>query len=382
MLAPFAACGGEDRPPPFVIPGTGGGSGGSSLIDAGFNDGPPSPDAELCGNLVIPVIVERPNLYFVIDRSGSMEDGIPGSKLDKYQSARLAIRDVLQVIGHRVNYGAAVYPFAGGTIEGCNAGGQVFPTVAGDPGTYAKAGKLGPTLTALLNTLAQLGPWGGTPTSATLTALAPTLKALPGKTFVVLATDGGPNCNANTSCTAGQCIPNIEGLSLNGVDCTPSFNCCDSTKVPGGQLNCLDASVSELAVLDLAQAGIATYVVGMPGSEAYAAVLDKLALAGGTARPAPPLYYQVADASALSSSLQEIGVQVAISCTVDLDTEPPDPKLVNVYFDTTLVPSSDVDGWKWTGPTQLELVGPACDTLKSGDVIQVQVVAGCPTEVR
>lgn len=61
---------------------------------------------------------------------------------------------------------------------------------------------------------------------------------------------------------------------------------------------------------------------------------------------------------------------------------PPDKSLVNVYLDTTLVQLDPVDGWSWVDDTTVELAGEACEKLKSGDVLQVQVVAGCPTSVK
>jgi hypothetical protein len=377
------SCGGDSRPALFQGSEDSGtaGTGGTPLIDAALLDGPPPADVELCGNQLIPVAIDRPNLYFVLDRSGSMAE-LQSGNLNKYQSARVAIADVLRSVGHRVRYGAAVFPGSGGPIPGCGTGAEVFPTQLGDPSSYAAQQKDGPVLVALLNTLAKLSPNGGTPTSSTLGALAPTLTALQGKTYVVLATDGAPNCNLDASCTASECMLNIEGLTVNGVACDSTVNCCAPGFNGGGPLNCVDGQVTEAAVKNLADKGIPTYVVGMPGSEVYSSLLDRLAVAGLTARATTPAYYAVSDATELSIALKEIGVSVAISCDIELDFEPEDEKLVNVYFDKKVLPQGDADGWKWTGPTSIEIVGPACDKLKSGDVFEVQVVGGCPTTVR
>ncbi|MCA9594741.1 MAG: VWA domain-containing protein [Myxococcales bacterium] len=375
-IAIAAACSSQRRPPPFQAVEPDSGTGGTlPTIDAS-GDGPP-----LCGNTIVPVIIERPNLYFILDRSGSMAEKLPGSAYDKYENARIALGSVMRAIGHRVNVGAALFP---GTDSGngCGVGKQVFPTQQGDPPSYLQQGKDGPVLTALLATLASFAPKGGTPTTDTIKALTPTLTALPGDTNVVLATDGGPNCNLVTSCTADACIPNIEGASIGGVACTPSFNCCDESFIQGAGLNCLDGLAAVAAVTVLANAGIKTYVVGMPGSTPYASVLDALAVAGLTDRPTSPKYYPVTDSDNLTQTLKAIGVKIAVSCTVELGEAPPDPDLVNVYFDTKVVPQSDVDGWVWTDDTTIDIVGPACDELKSGDVVQVQVAAGCPTEIR
>jgi len=55
------------------------------------------------------------------------------------------------------------------------------------------------------------------------------------------------------------------------------LNCCDPKQV--GELGtgqCVDADATEQAVAAYESAGIDTYVVGMPGSEAYGDVLGRL----------------------------------------------------------------------------------------------------------
>lgn len=371
----------DNRAAPFKRPDGGVSTGGGGTVDAGLSDAPPAPDASgLCGNLIVPVLSDLPNLYFVVDRSGSMSEPLAGTSHTKYQNARIAIGNVLRAIGHRVRYGAAVFPeWGAASSDGCAAGKEVFPTQQGDPPTYAAAGQDGPILQAMLGALF-IQPLGGTPTSSTLEALHPGLVALEGETFVVLATDGAPNCNDAATCTAEECMLNVEGGSVNDQKCDASLNCCAPNL--GGPTWCVDRPASVKAIADLYAAGIPTYVIGMPGSETYTNVLDEMAVNGGTARPTSPKYYPVTDSATLTASLKEIGVKVAISCDVPLDGAPPDPSLVNVYLDSSLVQLDPLDGWVWTTDTSIQLRGAACDKLMSGDVLQVQVVAGCPTSVK
>lgn len=386
-LGALHACSDDSHGKPFGGVGGGAGFGGGGTggsLDVSIPDGPPSPDAPgLCGNTVIPVITERPNVYFVVDRSGSMGEPLAGSNFNKYVNARIAIGKVLRAIGHRLRYGAAVFPLPGPSQQGCNEGGQVFPTQDGDPASYSAQGLNGPTLKKLLSVLAGYDPNGGTPTSPTLVALSPTLTALPGKTIVVLATDGAPNCNGSASCGPEDCMANIEGAYLDPTTpCKAPINCCDPQLVPFGPELCVDRVATVEAVKKLFDAGIETYVIGMPGAEVYTKVLDEVATAGGTAKGTPPLYYPVLDEEQLTAAIKEIGIKVSISCSVDLGTAPPDKSLVNVYLDTSLVQLDPLDGWDWTSETTVELHGAACEKLKSGDVLQVQVVAGCPTSVK
>ena len=376
------SCSSHEHPPSFAVAqagGTGalatGGSGG-----AGLNVGNASPDGDLCGNQQIPAISDPPNLYFVVDRSGSMSDRLPGSAFTKYENARIAISVMLRAVGHRVRYAAGVYP-ALLNQDGCAPGMPIFPISAGDSPKYAAMGENGPVLSELLNRLGNTPPsGGGTPTAATLRELEPTILGLDGKkTYVVLMTDGAPNCNLGLRCNVDACIPNIEHLFVSGMACDDTFNCC-SPQVGAG--DCVDADASEAAVLDYQEAGVDTFVVGMPGSEAYHSMLNRLAVAGNTARPGNTAYYAVSDTDQLDLALRSIGAQVAISCDLPLSETPENPNLVNVYFDDHVVPKSDDDGWRYSGQDSIEFVGSACDTLSAGDVLNVQVLSGCPTVVR
>ncbi|HWZ89399.1 MAG TPA: vWA domain-containing protein [Polyangiaceae bacterium] len=376
-------CGQREHAPSFVLaPSAQGGSGGTSdgglrIVEAGL-------DANLCGDQEIPAITDPPNLYFVVDRSGSMGDPLPGSAYSKYENARIAISVMLRAVGHRVKYGASVFP-AFANPDGCAVGMQVFPTEAGDPPTYAASGKNGPVLQDLLDRLGSTVPSGGTPTAATLKALESTIFGLAGKkTYVVLMTDGAPNCNSALTCDLDQCIPNIEHDSIGTTSCEAPLNCCDPRQVGEAGIGyCVDADATAAAVADYESAGIDTYVVGMPGSEQYSALLSRLAVAGHTARAGTTPYYAVSDTNELSDALKAIGAHVAITCDLPLAAAPANAGYVNVYFDGQAVPFDASDGWQWTNDEDsIQFVGAACDTLSSGNVLNVQVLEGCKTVVR
>ena len=373
------------HPHPGAFEPSQGGSTGSAGSEGlgGFAVGDAGLDAALCGNQQIPAISDPPNLYFVVDHSGSMDDNLPGSPYSKYENARVAISVMLRAIGHRVRYGAAIYPALFGG-DGCVAGTQLYATTEGDPPSYAAKGDLGPHLKDLLLRLGSYPPSGGTPTAETLRALEPTILGLKGKkTYVVLMTDGAPNCNLALKCGTDQCIPNIEHESFGSTPCDDSFNCCDSKKVGDvGFGYCVDADDTESAVAEYEKAGVDTFVVGMPGSEAYREVLGRAATAGNTARPGDTPYYAVSDTSQLTLALRSIGAQVAISCELPLYEAPESPELVNVYFDDQVVPNDDKDGWHYIDEKSIEFQGDACAKLSSGDVLNVQVLSGCPTVVR
>jgi hypothetical protein len=368
----LVACGNGSMPP--VLGGTSGD--GGSVSDSGpslVGDASPiikncgvGPDGGVCACADEPLAVDPPTLYFVLDRSGSMLE------LNKWSTVRNVIESIVIQLGARAAFGAAVFPDP--RTDGCSVGVQIFAPTVGD----AVNAVPGPVDTALIYTLGHIGASGGTPTAATLQSLLPGLKGNRGKTYVILATDGGPNCNANASCSAAMCTLNIEGD--NG--CTPTgTDCCTPQAMPGSpQLACLDAQPTIDAVTALAAAGVPVYVVGVPGSEPYAQLLDSLATAGGRPRTSEPLYYAVstADEQALFAAMSQIAAQITGSCTLTLDKAPPDPSLVNVFLNGNAIPQSGPNGWTLSGKT-VTILGTSCQAILNGEVLDVRVVAGCPT---
>jgi hypothetical protein len=348
---------------------------------------PPRPTASPCGAATLALEFQRPNLYFAIDASGSMQEDIPPGDSaaylnttppkDRYHALALAIEELLKRVGHRANYGATVFPSSEGT---CDAGDKVFGLRQGDTVSFALSGEVGPVLSRLMSRIRQRTPFGGTPVALALDGLVETLSEAPGQSFVFLLTDGGPNCNEDLFCAIDSCIPNIENASIDGVECADGLNCCDETVFGPG--NCLDATGSLAAVRRLAAAGVKTFVIGMPGTDAYAAVLDGLAEAGGAARLESPLYYRARDAAELIAAVSAVGREVTLGCAVQLFEPPPDPTLVNVYFDDTLIAFDPLDGWTWADDRTVQLVGEACRLLQTGEVLQADIIAGCPVVIR
>jgi hypothetical protein len=356
--------------------GTGGEDAGLMLGDT--TEIPSGP----CGEQSIPAITNPPNISFIIDHSASMGDELADSGLSKYENARVALSHVLKAVGHRINYGATVFPGLA-DVTGCEAGDELMKVAPGDPPSYALAGTSGPRLKDLLKRLSIASVDGGTPAAPTLSKSLTALQALEGETYVVLITDGAPNCNADLFCTAQGCIPNIEGLSAGGLDCRTGVNCCEPTgQFPDANLSCIDAQATLDAVQALSDAGISTFVVGMPGSEPYERLLSSMAEIGGTARAGDLKYYSVSDIAALEESLKAIAASISISCDLPLDYEPPDPDFVNVYFDGVLVEYDPEAGWEWTKDGHVAIRGASCDELSAGDVLEVQILAGCKTVVK
>jgi hypothetical protein len=313
-----------------------------------------------CAGTAVPLDTNAPNLYFVLDGSTSMQEDA------KWTNVRSAVATVITQLGARAAYGAAVFPTQG--FDACTTGSEVMPVQAGDSQGVTAGVFLAAT---------SLTPQGGTPTAATLEALLPELSAFPQLTFAILATDGGPNCDAALSCGVEDCTSNMDGAP--GCPVAGPPNCCDPTTGAGG-LACLDGAATTQAVSALRAAGVETFVMGIPGSAPYADVLDQLAIAGGGARATEPYYYQVdtADTGALGMALAQIAAQATASCTFTLGSAPTDPGELNVYVDGAVVPRDGANGWLLEG-TKLTLEGSTCNAIETGTALSVTVEAGCPT---
>lgn len=363
-----AACGSEDRPPlaggSFGPPASGGGSSGDGGGGFGGGGGTKPPgcgvlaDGGVCDCVDVALFADAPNIYFVLDHSGSMNaDG-------KWSSVRVTLGRLMRGIGPRANFGAAMYPDG----SGCGTGTEVMSVRPGDPPSSTVDGPA----TLHLLTVTNRPPQGGTPTAATLRAVLGRVRSLPGKTFVILATDGGPNCNAAAGCDNTMCIPNIENVG----GCSPSgANCC--APPVGSPEGCLDGDPSVAAVAALKGAGVPVYVIGVPGSLPYASVLNRMAAAGGTGT-----YFAVDSASeaTLLSALRKVAAKIVATCTFQLNKPPEDENGVNVYLDDVVLPREPTNGWALSGQS-VTLKGEACRRVLDGEVLDVRIIAGCPTVI-
>jgi hypothetical protein len=256
--------------------------------------------------------------------------------------------------------------------QACSAPREVLKLTPGDPpGTQD-----GPTTKKLL-TATQSPPSGGTPTAQALRDVLQSLRTATGKTFVILATDGGPNCSATASCTAELCQPNIESAP----NCPPAGpSCCEPPN--GFPESCLDSAATDSAVAALSSAGIPVYVIGLPGTSTptYAKLLDRLATTGGTALPTSPKYYKVdtSNESVLLAALKKIAAKIIATCEFTLKEAPAQANLVNVYLDEVVLPQDPTNGGKIEG-AKVTLLGESCTKVLSGDILDVRIIAGCPT---
>jgi hypothetical protein len=333
-----------------------------------------------CGGTRVEATPAPVNVLLVIDKSGSMTDRPEGFLVDKWSAMKEALDAAVSSAPPSVRFGLLLYPESIVHTIPLDCDGDVCCAVP-ESGDAVLVGVAPGSANAIGNALVGASPGGGTPTAA---ALARALeyftvgdgRDLDGERYVLLATDGGPNCNAALSCDAGACTPNLDGVA----QCAGA-NCCE-----GAGEFCLDDAGVTGQIDALRDAGIATFVVGIPGTEGYAGYLDAFARAGGVPRiGADHDYFAVSAASGvtgLTGVLRGITTELLRSCEVALTEPPARPGLVNVAVDCTVVPKDGESGWDFDNPdapTSLVLRGPACDELKARGARRIDVVYGCTT---
>ncbi|MHB8877832.1 MAG: adventurous gliding motility lipoprotein CglB [Myxococcaceae bacterium] len=346
----------------------------------------------------------KPNMMILLDKSGSMnfaaDSTVPGCETCKdsmcgagcprtrMADLRAAMNGFLTGTGATVaRVGLLPYPNGTNSATACTAGsvGSVATNGVELNAPSDSDADLRAAAAAVNTKIAGTVPFGGTPTAGSLAALAgyEPLKAKERSNFILLLTDGAPNCNpisppppevspATCRCTA----PALQG------------NCTSA-----GLNQCLDKSAVVTAVTDLrVNSGIKTIVVGF-GTDTSAGdaaeVLTAAALAGGMERtcpdgtdaecdskspPAPGScntalkkclvpYYKAADGAALTAALVKIGTLVGVGnvCEYTLDATPSNDKFLTVIVDGVSLSASDTT-WRYASG-KVTFLGAFCDKL-------------------
>jgi hypothetical protein len=398
VVSGFVACGERERPGYVRPSGSSGGKtgfGGATTGDAGAtgvaptkpvcDEPPPVTAPPTCENDISQVAIAKPNLYFLLDISGSMSEPISSSSsTSKIAASKQAILRVIKERGPRLNYGLAAFPMIQATLPDpeCAPGKELFSVTPGDPLRCGELQNNGPVLNDVSDVLLDLRAGGGTPLSPSVKALAPQLLTLKGQTALLVLTDGAPNCNPDAKCTAANCALSAFGEYVGDIRCGSQVNCCDSSVVGDLVLNpgsyCFDADDSVRRISDLKDAGVRTFIVGVPGASELRGLMNSLAEAGGTARSGDTKYFDVRDHDQLDAALDAISAEVAVPCELELDPPPDGSSLLNVYLDRELVPSNSENGWSFRSG-KVTLLGDSCAKLQSGEATEVAVVSGCGT---
>jgi hypothetical protein len=315
-----------------------------------------------------------PDLFIVFDKSGSMDLPAPGGGGSLWQVMTQALNSVVMNLQDRIRFGLQLFP----SPNSCDTVDVTVPLAGNNAAAIAAA-------------IAAVLPDGATPTTSAIQKAQGYLAGVPGPNpkYLLLATDGLPNCGMpgpNTPCTCqAPLIP--DPVNANACCFPPPFPCPNFIPIP-----CIpdeaDAPAAIGAVMAAAGAGIKTFVIGIAnggGGTGAEMTLDGLAQAGGVPRAGgPPFYYPANSGAELEAALAAIGGQIA-SCTFQLATPPPDPTNIRILLNGVEIPRDPtrMNGWELDGPDamgnySITFYGGACNTIQTSTMVDVQAILGCP----
>ena len=286
-----------------------------------------------------------PDMLVVLDRSSSMAPSGNDSQTDRWSGSVEAVIDVSQRFDDRLSLGLMTFPAVGsGRSQQCAAGSVNVP--------------IGPRSgDEIAEVLGEMRPSGFTPTAATLEAVrdvigsATVVDAVVPPKYVLLVTDGDPNCSSSWSSGGGFGQPDPEARQQ-----------------------------TITAIRSLTDLGVRTYVVGyQTAGSGFEQQLDMMAAAGGTGERT---HRSVESGDDLVSAFDEIASR-AVSCSYKLEQPVSDASYVLVQAKgKTRAVGNTSDGWT-LGPDMqtITLTGAACDAVQAGADFTVEVVCAPVTVI-
>jgi hypothetical protein len=357
---------------------------------------------------VIRAKAAKPNMMVLLDTSGSMTLPVDSTDPDckdtnatapnnlcgqpgnvncdvskcptRWSELRAAMSTFLTSSGSIARIGLTTYPASTGTISTqCLSSSAVrIPIPAVDDADTAGLQKTATDISNLILGIpinGQGGPSGGTPTGDSLKFVGTQaeLQTKDRDDFVLLLTDGLPNCNQNN--------PNVGTANCN----------CTQSQCGTSPLGCLDKDGSKAQVAALRAQEIRTIVIGF-GAETSAGAgpdtLNAMAEEGGfprkcsdaspdacgagdtcdaTTRVCGRRFYQAANQAELAKALREIIDRVGTTdpCLLALEPSqlPSDKSLVIVYVNDVPV-ESGADTWDLTSQG-VKFLGATCERIRA-----------------
>ncbi|HVI01166.1 MAG TPA: hypothetical protein VM869_20760 [Enhygromyxa sp.] len=320
---------------------------GGCVIDEDCTDGQVCTDGTCmiggdCGGFVFSIEAVPPNLLILLDRSGSMDASVPNSNLNRWEVAKQAIELVTTMFDDKIRFGLATYSACVG--NGCSPGTTVVPIA--DQNAAAINGFLAMTVGEGSNNGDSVNGQGlieylcdsGDPETSTGASLDAQIGSQPLQdperdNAIMLITDGAES---------GDCV-------------------FDGTDGPTAAANLFGQAIP-----------VKVFAVGFGGANIDE--INAIAQAGGTGTG-----YLADMADNLNAALEQIANAVA-TCTFELDQVPPDAAEIFVFFDKDPagVPNDPNNGWTYDPMTNtVTFHGAACDAIKSGAVVDIDIVYGC-----
>jgi hypothetical protein len=308
----------------------------------------------MCGERSQPTTKLNPNILIVLDASGSMNEDAQNMSCgmnmgcganSKWALLTPALTQVVRDTQTTVNWGLKMFGDASGSCG-------VNPNMVAVPVGPNTGDMITTTIMNRTDAMGNVSMSTSTPTRRAMNAAVTYFGTVtePNPKYIVLATDGMPNCT---------------GTSNNNNDDTPG---------------------AIAAVTAARMANIPTFVVGIsapPGAANDA--MNMMAIEGGMPRAGDPQYYPVTSAAEFTAVLNTL-VTIAASCVFPVPPPPTNDGTTNrsniyVRADGVNIPMdrSHTNGWDYTDGTMMSvtLYGPACDSVMAGTTMNVSIVFIC-----
>jgi hypothetical protein len=318
--------------------------------------GEAGPDAQVpCIPGVFQLQPANPSVMFVLDASGSMNQTFSVNGSTRWQVLESSLAAALPSVDQTMSIGAVVFPDVA----------QQSPQDCAGPSSVNLSPAIG-NVDALLSLINSIAPLGGTPTADAITTAAQgllSIRAASTARAIILATDGGPNCNTGLdpdTCTCANPFPETQ---------------CGDPNVPRNQLDpelCLDDTRTLSRITSFASQGLPTYVIGIhdPGDTEDEPVLNEMADAGGRPLSGTDHYYSATSQTDLENAFVSIRNQIG-TCTYLTSSVPNGAGSISVTVNGVTIPfdPSGKQGWKWGDEANGEIifVGQACTNLGASD---------------
>ncbi len=315
------------------------------------------------------------DMMLVIDRSGSMGQRLGNLRVgpSKWVLLRAALATTLPMFQDRIGTGALFYPQEGAESRVSTCALPNIPSVDISPAAN--------TASRVLDVF-DTEPGGSTPTAAALLRAYTWFVRNPNRArarYLVLATDGGPNCNADLD--PSRCVCVGAGGIGGGRSCArdaDGLRCLDDTRTV--------SSIAQMVANPVAS--IPTFVIGLADETdpTYAATLTAMAVAGG--RPfrdatGRATYYNVERAEDLTRAFTTIQDTVS-RCAFVTPSRPGDTGSIALSAGgVTVRPDpTRVNGWDWTDRAfgEITLFGAACEQVIAQRTTEVVATVVCEAD--
>ena len=287
------------------------------------------------------------DILIMLDGSESMSTGFGSGT--RYGVVAGVLSDLVDAYQSRIRFGFATFPgedtsCPSQTVTGCCAGPPSVGVAPNNGVAVQGALQSAPSLT------------GNTPTALALQRARKYYADLADRfadRYVLLATDGLPDCTLSGALSASQPVNADGGLTS----------------------ACLDAITQMQA---LVKDGVKVVVLGV-GAELNDDPAGPPECLTQMAQAGPMQYYSAASPENLKLALETIfGGATRTSCLLELDPPPSSPDSVSVYLDEQEIPQNPDNGWGFDGDTQhIRIIGEYCVRIQHFRYSTIEARYGC-----